>query len=125
VDLDEALSIFRRGKSPMSSRAREIISEALGEVARSDFRVVEDYVFDADDIFHVHPTMIVARRAFPGSRDNGPKPYPLFPHRRELPEFVVKSAQDKGPKIAYATCPERGVQYPKSVKCPYCDVSHP
>jgi hypothetical protein len=97
----------------------------LGDLARSEFGVHQAYAFDADDIFHVHPTMIVARRAFPGSIDNGPKPYPHFPNRRELPEFVVKSAQDKDSKTLHAKCPESGLQYPIAVKCPYCEMSHP
>ena len=77
MDLDRALKAF------MSKRVRkysqgdlEMISGAVKALHLSDdFIVCKDYVTDPHHQIHIHSTMIVAARKFPGSIDRGLEPY--------------------------------------------------
>jgi len=86
MQLSNAIEIFasRRGKSyPVQDL--EAITEAVTSLGlKGDFIVKEDYVTDQDHIIHVHPTMIVSARKFPGSVNRGPKPYPIHVYFKRL-----------------------------------------
>jgi hypothetical protein len=77
VELDRALKAF------MSKRVRkysqsdlELIIDAVKALNLSDeFIVSKDYVTDPHHQIHIHPTLIVAARKFPGSIDRGLEPY--------------------------------------------------
>ena len=86
MNLKEALLKFREGKRRgYSSSDLEVISEVVRKLSIEDnFFIKKDYVTDAHDRVHIHPTMVVATRAFPGSTNRGLKPYPDMPHFRKL-----------------------------------------
>ena len=77
MELDRALKAF------MSKRVRkysqsdlEVISDAVKALNLTDeFTVCKDYVTDPHHQIHIHSTMIVAARRFPGSVDRGLEPY--------------------------------------------------
>ena len=79
MDLDRALKAF------MSKRVRkysqgdlEMISGAVKALnLPDDFIVCKDYVTDPHHQIHIHSTMIVAAKKFPGSIDRGLEPYPI------------------------------------------------
>ena len=86
MDLDGALKAF------MSKRVRkyshsdlELISDAVKALNLSDeFIVSKDYVTDPHHQIHIHPTMIVAARRFPGSVDRGLEPYLVHRYFKSL-----------------------------------------
>jgi hypothetical protein len=86
MQLRNAIEIFasRRGKSyPVQDL--EAITEAVTSLGlKGDFIVKEDYVTDPDHIIHIHPTMIVAAKKFPGSVNRGPKPYLVHVYFKRL-----------------------------------------
>ena len=83
MDIDAALRQFR-GEKSYGTADMAVIMEAVGALGVTDFLLHEDYVYDVSDIVHIHPTMIVASRPFPGSVDRGSLPYPDCPHFRPL-----------------------------------------
>ena len=86
MKLSSAIEIFasRRGKRyPVQDL--ESITEAVSSLGlKGDFIVKEDYITDPDHIIHIHPTMIVSAKKFPGSVNRGPKPYSVHVHFKKL-----------------------------------------
>ena len=124
MNLESALSEFRKGLSPFSARATEMIRQALAQHTEKQFVVKADYVSDVDDVFHIHPTMIVARSAFHGSLDRGPEPYKSFPHFLQLPNFEYSQKAKSKSGVKTSTCPTTGAIQPAHVTCPTCDILH-
>jgi hypothetical protein len=92
MNLESALGEFRRGKKPLPDkdilRITEIV-KALG--VSGSYLVDKDYITDPSHIVHIHPTMVVASRAFPGAIDRGTDPYPV--HR-----FFIALSRWRDPK---------------------------
>jgi hypothetical protein len=124
MNLESALSEFRKGLSSFSARATEMIRLALAQNTEKQFEVKADYVSDVDDVFHIHPTMIVARSAFHGSLDRGPEPYKSFPHFLQLPSFEYSQKAKSKSGVKTSTCPTTGAIQPAHVTCPTCDILH-
>lgn len=124
MSLIDALTAFRSGKQPFSKDTIEVILRAVESSAGCDFLVKEDFVADADDRFHIHPTMIVSRVEFPGSTNRGPEPYESYPHFLALPHFVYTSTKSKNSEIATTVCPITYVRQPAHVVCPTCEIMH-
>jgi hypothetical protein len=86
MNLNSAIQIFasRRGKQyPLQDI--EAITEAVSSLGlKGEFIVKEDYVTDPEHIIHIHPTMIVSAKKFPGSMNRGPKPYPVHVYFKRL-----------------------------------------
>ena len=86
MKLNSAIEIFasrRTRKYPEQdlNAILEVVS-ALG--LKDDFVVKDDYVTDPAHIIHIHPTMIVSAKKFPGSVNRGPKPYPVHVYFKKL-----------------------------------------
>lgn len=79
MNLDDALREFRRGR-PYNAADLATIRAAVAALGVANFGLHAHYVHDGADIVHVHATMIVSKRKFPGSVDRGPEPYPEWPH---------------------------------------------
>jgi hypothetical protein len=124
MNLESALQEFREGLPPFSASAIAMIRDALGANVDREFLVKRDYVMDVDDVFHIHPTMIVARSPFPKSIDRGPEPYKSFPHFLQLPNFSPTQQSLSKPGIKTSTCPKTHLIQPAHVVCPTCDVLH-
>jgi hypothetical protein len=124
MNLESALQEFRKGLSPFSASAIDMIRDALGAHITREFLVKRDYVMDGDDDFHIHPTMIVARSPFPNSYDRGPDPYKSFPHFLQLPNFSPAQQAPAKPGIKTSTCPKTGAIQPAHVVCPTCELIH-
>ena len=78
MNLEKALMEFRRGKKPLPAKDIERIIEIVKALGVADsFLVEKDYITDPSHIVHIHPTMVVASRAFPGAINRGTDPYPI------------------------------------------------
>jgi hypothetical protein len=124
MDLMTALKSFRQGKPFYSDLALKMITNSLGQTARSQFEVKDDFVADLEDKFHIHATMIVAREPFPDSTNRGSDPYPNYPHLLHLPNFPNTSGTSKKHEIKTSKCPVSGALQPAHVPCPTCEVLH-
>lgn len=124
MKLEEALRSFRHGKQAFPKSSLDLITQALGDVATSEFIVKGDFVADTSDQFHIHPTMIVARIEFPGSINRGPEPYPTYPHFLALPLFTYTSTTAKSSAIDTTVCPVTYARQPAHVICPTCETLH-
>lgn len=79
MNLERALKAFMSKRVRQYSQSDlEMISDAVKALNLADeFIVCNDYVTDPHHQIHIHSTMIVAARKFPGSIDRGLEPYPI------------------------------------------------
>ncbi len=77
MELDRALESFMsKRKRPYSQSDIQMIRDAVKSLKISDdFIVFKDYVTDPGHEIHIHSTMIVSSRSFPGSINRGIDPY--------------------------------------------------
>ena len=96
VNIDQAIEKFDKGHSrKFSASDVRRIKAAVAKLGLVNFEIkFRDegrlYIHDPADIVHIHGTMIVSQRSFPGSRDRGAKPYPKWPHFEGLDRWVEK-----------------------------------
>lgn len=92
MNLNSAIEIFASRRSrKYQKQDLDAISDAVSSLRlKDDFVVMEDYVTDPGHIIHIHPTMIVSARKFPGSMDRGTKPYPVHVYFKKLSGWKKK-----------------------------------
>ena len=130
LDLAQAIIAFgdsRKKKYPSNDISK--MTEVAQEFDLAEFEVRAKFIQDVNDILHIHPDMLVARRPFQGSRDRrltNDNPYPNYPHFFQLSGWSnsgSKSLESKGiPKVL---CPEWGMRVPPDKECGFCGGIHP
>jgi hypothetical protein len=129
-DLSQAIIAYgdsRKKKYPSNDVSK--ITAVAEEFGLAKFEVKAKFVRDVDDILHIHPDMLVARRPFQGSRDRrltDDNPYPNYPHFYELSgwsDVGSKALESKG--IEKVLCPEWRVRVPPDKECGFCGGIHP
>ena len=129
-DLSQAIIAYgdsRKKKYPSNDISK--MTTVVEELGLAKFEVKAKFVRDVDDILHIHPDMLVARRPFQGSRDRrltDDNPYPNYPHFYQLSGWSntgSKSLESKG--IEKVICPVAFVGVLPDVVCDYCEEIHP
>ena len=131
MNLEAALTMFeidgahRKFTSGDRIKIKEVALE-LG-LNNKDFAINKSYVYDIDEndrysrdqgILHIHPTMLVARKAFKGSINRGPIPYELFPHFLALDHFMERSGGPIGRAGSNTVlCASSGLMVPAGFEC--------
>ena len=97
MNIAKALDEFDSHRSSsFSPRDREKIVKVVEQLGLKNFALKfrDDkksaiYVFDLDgDVLHIHPRMLVARRAFSGSTNRGARPYEFHRHHFPLSKWT-------------------------------------
>ena len=67
----------------------------------------------------IHPTMIVAKKNFVGSKDRGLKPYPFHRHHYELSGWIDKDGRSRNDfiKAPEVLCPKLFIRVPVGSEC--------
>ena len=129
LDLAQAIIAFGNSNKKYPSSDISKMTAVAREFGLAEFEVKANFVRDVDDILHIHPDMLVARRPFQGSRDRrltDDNPYPNHPHFCQLSGWSdagSKSLESKG--IEKVLCPEWGIQVPPDKECGFCGGIHP
>ena len=74
---------------------------------------------DMQGTIRIHPTMIVAKKNFMGSRDRGLKPYPFHRHHIELSGWIDKDGRRRNDflKATEVLCPKLFIRVPVGSEC--------
>lgn len=155
MNISVALELFETAHRRFSIADREKIIQVVSDFAllEEDFIVLNSYIFDSNwrlyqdftaaqrKIFsetpffsveqdlqgtiRIHPTMILAKKSFSGSRDRGPKPYPFHRHHYELSGWLDKESRDfeKFAKAREVLCPTLFIRVPAGSEC-QCGERH-
>ena len=127
LNFDEALAAFgatRNKEYPVSDISK--MKAITLELGLTEFEVKARFIRDIDDVLHIHPDMLVARKPFSGSRDRGVEPYPNYPHFFQLAGWSNKGSKpNESGGIPKVLCPVAFVRVLPEVVCDYCEEIHP
>ena len=149
MKISVALETFESAHKKFLIADREKILEVVDELGLSeeDFTLINAYIFDTDwrlyrhfsDVqtkvfsetpffneeqdlqgtIRIHPTMIVAKKNFVGSRDRGLNPYPFHRHHYELSGWIDKDGRSRKDfiKALEVLCPKLFILVPVGSEC--------
>ena len=148
MKLTVALDSFESGHQKFTTADREKIVRVVDELglAETDFIFIDSYIFDTlwrsydgftasqqseiaaikfvyeheiQGTIRIHPTMIVAKKSFTGSRDRGLTPYPFHRHHYKLSRWVDKDGSNGGKflKASEVLCPKLFILVPLGKEC--------
>jgi hypothetical protein len=131
MNLEEATDRFescRKGRfSPEDKQLIVVIAEELGLVnfeikQRPDVKTKSGdpysvYIYDENDVVHIHPTMVVCRREFSGQVSKKMSKYKTYPHFVQLSQWITNGKSDD------AICPECFLVIPLVGICGSCGLN--
>ena len=129
MNLDEVIAQFEtEHKGKYSKSDREAIVTALTslgvggffisyrkDVKTKDGNYYSTYFRDAEDVVHVHPTMIVARAEFEGSDPTTTSKFPTYPYMAHLSSWISKDDTTR------PICPNCFLTIPLIGVCDMCE----
>ena len=86
--IDSFLATRSRGFSSADLQSIQVVIKALD--LKDEFIVRKDYITDPGDVLHIHSTMLVASRPFPGSQNRGKWPYAIHTYFLPLSRWSGK-----------------------------------
>lgn len=129
MNIEEVIAQFEsehKGKYSIEDRERILAAVKSLDVSEFSIRYRKDvknadgspysvYFYDKENLVHVHPTMVVAKREFDGFQPGVRTKYSSFPHMVQLSNWATPS------KSGRPICPHCFVEIPLVGRCGMCE----
>lgn len=129
MNIEDAIHKFRDAHPRLNFSDTPSILHAAEELGlgEAEFEITDDYIADSDlDLMHIHPTMIVSRQAFSGSKPTSA--YATYPHQKNLGGWTNSDNIGRTSSARQGRCNcNDGAQLdqPSGTPCMYCEQQVP